>query len=69
MNFDNFSCLIFEPKICQYPQIKICPRGQNVSTPSSPKTPQGVKCVNTPKLYTTKTIGFKIKEHLSRSLT
>ena len=51
-NFNNFSSLIFEPKVFQYPQIKICPRGQDVSIPSSQKTLQWAKCVNTLKLYT-----------------
>ena len=42
MNFNNLICLIFELKMFQYAQIKICPRG---------------KMFQYPKLYTTVT-GF-----------
>ena len=31
MDFSDFSFLTFEPEMCQYPQIKVCPQGQNLS--------------------------------------
>ena len=33
MNFEKFSCLIFEPKICSNPQVQKYSRGQNVLIP------------------------------------
>ena len=33
MSFNNFSCLTFDPKMCQYAQAQKYPRGQNVSVP------------------------------------
>ena len=32
-NFEKFSCLIFEPKICSNPQVQKYSRGQNVLIP------------------------------------
>ena len=53
MNRDKSSSIIFDQKMCRCPLAQKTPRGQNVSIPTSPKIPQGAKCVNTPRLHTT----------------
>ena len=45
MNFNNFSCLSFEPKMCQYPQPQKYPRGVKfVNSPKLKNTPAGKMC-------------------------